>query len=196
MIRLQGESKCKQRTPKRQLFKSRSELTDQMSAGTPVTIACTHMKKECGDCSVMSDSLWPHELHSPWNSPGQNTGVGSRSLLQGIFPSQGLNPGLLHCRWIFFFYQLSHQGSPKKMRRGYLNKGSEQIWGRGAFQEEGRVLKRSSGREHLCSLSSEGNALRLARKAGTRKQPHGGRFGNIYVNLPSHLTPRFPPWYL
>ena len=44
--------------------------------------------------SVVSDSLLPHGLHSPWNSPGQNTGVGSLSLLQGIFPTQGRNPGL------------------------------------------------------------------------------------------------------
>ena len=51
--------------------------------------------------SVMSSSLQPHELYSPWNSPGQNTGVASLSLLQGIFPTQWLNPGLLHCRWIF-----------------------------------------------------------------------------------------------
>ena len=49
---------------------------------------------------------------SPWNSPGQNTGVGSLSLLQGIFPTQGLNAGLPHCRWIL--YQLSHKGSPIK----------------------------------------------------------------------------------
>ena len=49
--------------------------------------------------------------YSPWNSPGQNTGVGSLSLLQGIFPTQGSNPGLLHCRWIL--YQLSHKGSPR-----------------------------------------------------------------------------------
>ena len=41
--------------------------------------------------SVVSDSLWPHELYSTWNSPGQNTRVGSLSLLQGIFPVQGLN---------------------------------------------------------------------------------------------------------
>ena len=60
--------------------------------------------------SVVSDSLWPHGLNSPWNSPGQNTGVSSHSLLQGIFPPQGSNPGLLHCRQ--FLYQLSHQGSP------------------------------------------------------------------------------------
>ena len=45
------------------------------------------------------------------DSPGQNTGVGSCSLLPGIFPTQGLNPGLWHCRWIL--YQLSHQGSPR-----------------------------------------------------------------------------------
>ena len=50
--------------------------------------------------SVMSNSLRPHELYSPWNSPGQNTGVGSLSPLQRIFPIQGLNPGLLPYRWI------------------------------------------------------------------------------------------------
>ena len=61
--------------------------------------------------SVVSDSLGPRELHSPWNTPGWNTGVGSLSLLQGIFPTQGSNPGLLHCKWIL--YQLSHKGSPR-----------------------------------------------------------------------------------
>ena len=60
--------------------------------------------------SVVSNYLQLHGLYSPWNSPGQNTGVGSLSLLQGIFPTQGSNPGLLHCRWIL--YCLSHQGSP------------------------------------------------------------------------------------
>ena len=53
--------------------------------------------------------LWPHGLCSPWNSPGQNTGVGSLSLLQRIFPTQGSNPGLPHCRQIL--YQLSYKGS-------------------------------------------------------------------------------------
>ena len=51
-------------------------------------------------CSVVSDSLQPHGLYGPWNSLGQNTGVGSLSFLQGIFPTQGLNPGLPHCRQI------------------------------------------------------------------------------------------------
>ena len=62
-------------------------------------------------CSAVSDSLQPYGLYSPWNSPGQNTGVGSLSLLQGIIPIQGSNPGLLHCRQIL--YQLNHQGSPR-----------------------------------------------------------------------------------
>ena len=100
-------------------------------------------------CSVMSDSLWPHELYSPWNFPGQytgvgkpfpspgdlpnprveprsptlqadflpaeaqgkpkNTGVGSLSLLQWIFPTEESNRGLLHCRRIL--YQLSYEGT-------------------------------------------------------------------------------------
>ena len=58
-------------------------------------------------CSIMSDSLWPHGLYSPWNSLGQNTGVGSLSLLQGTFPTQGSNLGLPH-------YQLSHKGIVNK----------------------------------------------------------------------------------
>ena len=59
----------------------------------------------------MSYPLRSHGLYSPRNSPGQNTGVGSLSLLQGIFPTQGSNQGLPHCRQIL--YQLSHQGSPR-----------------------------------------------------------------------------------
>ena len=66
---------------------------------------------ESESCSVVSDSLRPHGLYRPWNSPGQNTGVGSYSLLQGIFLTQGSNSGLLPCRRIL--YQLSHKGSPR-----------------------------------------------------------------------------------
>ena len=65
----------------------------------------------CGEsesCSVVSNSL---QLHGLWNSPGKNTEVGNPSLLQGLFPTWGLNPGLPHCRQIL--YQLSHQGSPR-----------------------------------------------------------------------------------
>ena len=69
------------------------------------------LKSESERHSVMSDSLRSHGLYSPWNSPGQNTGLGSLSLLQGIYPTQKSNPDLPHCRQIF--YQLSHQGSPR-----------------------------------------------------------------------------------
>ena len=69
------------------------------------------IEEESESRSVVSSSLQPHGLYSPRNSPGQNTGVGSLSLPQGIFSTQGSNPGLLHCRWIL--YQLSHQGSPR-----------------------------------------------------------------------------------
>ena len=61
--------------------------------------------------SVMSDPLWCYGLYSPWNSPGQNPGVGNFSLLQGIFSTQRSNQSLQHCRWIL--YQLSHKGSPR-----------------------------------------------------------------------------------
>ena len=60
--------------------------------------------------SAVSDSLRSHGLYSSWYSPGQNTGVSGLSLLQGIVPTQGSNPGLLHCRQ--FLHQLRYQGSP------------------------------------------------------------------------------------
>ena len=55
-------------------------------------------------------TLRPRGLDRPWASPGQDTGAGRHALLQGIFPNQGSNPGLLHCRRIVS--QLNHQGSP------------------------------------------------------------------------------------
>ena len=66
-------------------------------------------------CSVVSDSLWPHGLEPTrllrsWNFPGKNTRVSCHFLLQVIFPAQGLNPGLLHCRQTL--YHLSHLGRP------------------------------------------------------------------------------------
>ena len=63
-------------------------------------------KVKVKSCSVLSDSL---QLYSPWNSLGQNTGVGSLPLLQRIFPTQESNQGLLHCRQIL--YQLSYEGN-------------------------------------------------------------------------------------
>ena len=67
---------------------------------------------------VLNVHISHQDLYSPWNSLGQKTGMGSCSLLQGIFPTQGLNPGLPHCRQIL--YKLNYQGSPRlKMQVNY-----------------------------------------------------------------------------
>ena len=108
-----------------------SFLVSQDKYGTPKGEAGVQVQKEVGESqkttskqtslgaaelasteshSVVSDSLRPHVLN-PWNSPGQNTEVGSCSLLQRTFPTEGSNPGLQHCRQIL--YQLSHQESPE-----------------------------------------------------------------------------------
>ena len=72
--------------------------------------------------SVVSHSLRPHRqqptrFRCPWGFLGKNTGVGCHFLLQGIFPTQGLNPGLLHCRQSL--YHLSYQGTPNSLRRSH-----------------------------------------------------------------------------
>ena len=85
-------------------------------------------------------------MDCPWNSLGKNTGVGSLSLLQGIFPTKKSNLGLLHCRQIL--YQLSYKGSPRIMAwvaypfsRGSSRPGNQmgiiptqEIWGSPALQ--------------------------------------------------------------
>ena len=89
-------------------------------------------ERESESCSVVSDSLQPHGLYSPWNSPGQNTGVGSLSLLQGIFPTQWSKPGLPHCRQIL--YQLSHkEGIPWWWQVGLNGKMGHCPWQVGHF---------------------------------------------------------------
>ena len=77
---------------------------------------------------VVSDSLWPYGLYSPWNSPGQNTGVGSLFLLQGIFPTQRLNPGLPQHKQIL--YQLGHKGSPRILEWVAYPFSSRSSWSR------------------------------------------------------------------
>ena len=69
--------------------------------------------------SVVSDSLRPHGLYSPWNSPGQNTGMGGLSLLQGIFP----NPGIEHMSPTLRADSLSAepQGKPENTEVGSLS---------------------------------------------------------------------------
>ena len=89
--------------------KAAREFTEdeQTSDFLPSALLCS------ASCSAVSDSLQLHRQYNPWNSPGQNTGVGSLPLLQGIFPTQRSNPGLPHCRRIL--YQLSHKGSPRML---------------------------------------------------------------------------------
>ena len=80
----------------------------KLSNFTPLTNSLLKWKRKSLSHVQLFATPW---LYSPWNSPSQNTGVGSLSLLQGIFPIQGSNPGLLHCRPIL--YQLSCKGSPR-----------------------------------------------------------------------------------
>ena len=94
-------------------------IKQDMSQPSTISGLQMWMKKWNESRSVVSDSLRPHEIYSPQNCPGQNTGVGSLSLLLRIFPTQGSNPGLPHCRWML--YQLSHKGSP------IVNEGSHKL---------------------------------------------------------------------
>ena len=71
----------------------------------------TRGQDESESQSVMSDALQPYGLYSPWNSPGQNTGVGGLSLLQGIFPTHQTQVSRIVGGLIL--HQLSHQGSPR-----------------------------------------------------------------------------------
>ena len=77
--------------PKLTIMQFRSTLKDQI-----------HSLIQSESRSVMSNCLWPHGLYSPWNTPGQNSGVGSLSLLQEILPTQGSSQGLSHCRQILY----------------------------------------------------------------------------------------------
>ena len=86
----------------------------------------------------MSGSLRPHGLYSPWTSPGQNTGVAGLSRLQGVFPTQGSNLALPHCRRIL--YQLSHQGSP-----GILEWGAEPVSSGSKLERKQAVCAFDSG---------------------------------------------------
>ena len=75
----------------------------------PCAVLCLVAQSGPTLCDPMDCSPPGSSVHA--DSPGKDTGVGWHALLQGIFLTQGLNPGLPHCRWIL--YQLSHQGSPR-----------------------------------------------------------------------------------
>ena len=113
-------------------------------------------------CPVPSNSLWPQGLQlarllCPWDSPGKNTGVGCHALLQEIFSTQALNPGLPHCRRIL--YQLNYQGSSTVLHAVTLFENMiteddkmSSYWRRGVClnQNDGGPYKNvKSGRRHM-----------------------------------------------
>ena len=95
----------------------------------------------------------PHGLYRPWNSPGQDAGVGRHSFLQGIFPTQGSNPGLSHCRWIL--YQLSHKASVPEMT-GALKTGIIRVTVLGCFHLASGFPSGSDGKESACNAGDAG----------------------------------------
>ena len=144
-------------------------------------------------CSVISDSLQSHGIYSPWNSLGRNTWVGSLSLLQGIFPTQGLNPDLLHCRWIL--YQPSHKGSPRILEwvaYPFSRRSSQPSNWTGVSCIAGRFFANWAIREAHIGVLICGLGLRLrAVVHWVVSSGHGvGRFcflGNIWKNVWRHF---------
>ena len=154
-------------------------------SGTRLSNWAHSMESERESRSVVSDSLRPHGPNSPWNSPGQNTGMGSLSLLQGIFSTQGSNPGLPHCRQIL--YCLSHHGSPRIL--GWVaypfSGGSSQSrngtgvfciagrfftsWATGEAHRPRKTMKRGEGEER----EKEGQGGRKTTRGGRRETEKG-----------------------
>ena len=128
--------------------------------------------------------LRPHGLYSPWNSPGQNAGMGSHSLLQEIFPTQRSNPGLLHCRQIL--YQLSHKGSPRliynsslfsfslKKKLQEVTRSYLRIYGFFYLPYCCRFFGGSISKESACNAGESGSILGLGRSPGEGNGNHSG----------------------
>ena len=139
-------------------------------------------------CTQSRLTLQPHELYlarllCPWNSPGRNTGAGCHSLPLGIFPTQGWNSSLLHCRLILC--HLSHQGSPKCC--GSLSNGKAC---RAVFCQEG--VERTAPfflLRHLpvptlqqCRELGVGRGLQAQRRWGESEPQRGGGGGLAHAS--------------
>ena len=127
---------------------------------------------ECESHSVVSDSLRPHSLYSSWNSPGQSTGVGSLSLLQGIFPTQELNQVLLHCRWIL--YQLSYHISCHVSKQGcHSHQWFSLAWSSKLWGHPGRrgilTTQEPSGCRHSQQWAQRNSGCEKTQDAGPRQ---------------------------
>ena len=103
--------------------------------------------KVAQSCPILCNSM----VCSPRNFPGQNTGVDSFSLFQGIFPTQGSNPSLLHCMQIL--YQLRYKGSPRMLKWVAYPFSSRFSWPRN------QNLGLQHGRQILYQLSYQGSPL-------------------------------------
>ena len=125
--------------------------------------------------------LFATPRNSPWNSPGQNTGVSGLSLLQGIFPTQGSNPGLPHCRQIL--YQLSHKGSMgskaacQRIDLSYFIL----VW---LYDEGWRVLKKKKNTPGIELISRSNFKSTIQNMSRTQTLPY----------LPSSKTLSSPVW--
>ena len=112
--------------------------------------------------------LWPIKLLCPWNSPGKNTGVGCHSLFQGIFPTQGLNLGLLHCRQILYCWAIKEVPCPPEETSK-------------AFTESRQAYSSHPLADSLC------NSFRVGR---TLEQPGPLPFGSLcFSHAPPTPTP-------
>ena len=131
---------------------------------------------------VVSNFLQPHGLQPtrllcPWDFPGKNTGVGSHSILQKIFPTQGLNLSLLHRRQML--NHLSHQGSPKN-----TGVGSHALL-QGIFPTQGSKLGLLHCTQILYHLSHQGSPEVFKQLMNQRKcvKLHSLHFLIEYLNL-------------
>ena len=145
-------------------------------------------KSESEGHSVMSDSLQPR---GPWNSPGQNTGVGSLFLLWEIFPAQRSNLSIPHCRWIF--YQLSHEGSPWDHHRcskfgGFKTRGQNldpKIMEKGAVSNQSQEMIYG---KQFCGCPTQVNSWSL----NSTKNGNSGRF--YFLGLQNHCGQWLQSW--
>ena len=130
-----------------------------------------HPNNKSESRSVVPNSLRRHvaKFHSSWNSPGQNTGVGSCSRLQGIFPNQGLNPSLPHCRQIP--YQLSHQGSPpnNKQDKNTIQSAARITTSFSPASEGKKTLPPTRGTSHILHEAYTNHWTKLTRAETKRK---------------------------
>ena len=146
---------------------------------------------------LKADSLWPHGLYIiPWNSPGQNTGVGSPSLLQGIVPTQELIPGLPHCRRILTEYKSNRQDYLYLVLQTLANWGDKKA---GKLESISLNLRQSNP-ERLPTLSSTPRFLttsyHLTAPAGNSTEHQAGSiystaFKASHINSKNHMILKF-----